>query len=163
MKLCAFPPTVHWRGPDGSHVASWRDGTETVPLLGLISTRPSTSSGSTPAYVVSESSLLTQLYILCSIAIKAKGEVSDRDLVAHWDMIWLGVCSGVSNMWLHHKSLLSSQLCVNCSANNRVAKKALDPDRHGHGFLFSFEMANLNTDVQIDTPLAASCLLLTFT
>lgn len=54
---------------------------ETEPFPGLIFTRPPTSSGSTLACVVSESSLLTQLYTLGSIAIQAKGEASDGDFL----------------------------------------------------------------------------------
>lgn len=81
MELRAFPPTVHWRGPERSHIDSWRDGMATAPHHGLNSTRPSTFSGSTPACVVSEPSLLAQLYTLCSIAIKAKGEASDGNLM----------------------------------------------------------------------------------
>lgn len=61
---------------------------ETTPFPGLGSTRPPTSSGSMPAHIVTESSLVTQLHSLF-YSRKAKEEASDGDLVAQWDMIWL--------------------------------------------------------------------------
>lgn len=106
MEACAFPLSVHWR-----------DRMETTPLPGPGSTRPSTSSRSTPTH--DDTDLHSLFY-----SMKAKGEASDGDSVAHRVTVWLAVCPGVSNTWLRHKSLVSlAPIMCYCSANNRGGKK----------------------------------------
>lgn len=102
-------------------------------------------------------------------SMKAKEEASDGDSVAQWDMFWL---ASALESTIHDFStsplFLQQQLCVNCPANKRGGEKKKKPNPwiqiyRAHDFLFSFEMENLSTDVQIYTPPAASSLLLTFT